>query len=76
MLERTTEREVTGSWRNRGHRGNWIHEQRNRGKMTKEPDKTTIETPTPSPRKIIIALLPRWKNPTETQNKTSPSGAN
>jgi hypothetical protein len=43
--------------------------------MTKEPDKTTIETPTPSPRKVIIALLPRWQNPKDTEKKTSPSGA-
>jgi hypothetical protein len=40
-----------------------------------EPDKTNIETPMPSPRKIIIALIPRWKKPTEAEKKTSPSGA-
>jgi hypothetical protein len=43
--------------------------------MTKEPDKTNIETPKRSPRKVIIALIPRWKKPTETVKKTSPSGA-
>jgi hypothetical protein len=40
-----------------------------------EADKTNIETPKPSPRKVIIALIPRWKKPTETEKKTSPSGA-
>ena len=44
-------------------------------RMTKEPDKTKIQTPKPSPRKVIIALIPRWKKPTETEKKTSPSGA-
>jgi hypothetical protein len=41
-----------------------------------EPDKTNIETPMPGPRKVIIALIPRWKKPTETEKKTSPSGPN
>jgi len=44
--------------------------------MTKERDKTNIETPKPGPMKIIIALMPRWKKATETENKTSPGGAN
>jgi hypothetical protein len=35
--------------------------------MTKEPDKTNIETPTPRPRKIIIAMMPRWKKPIEVR---------
>jgi len=43
--------------------------------MTKEPDKTKIQTPKPSPRKFIIALIPLWKKPTETDKKFSPSGA-
>jgi hypothetical protein len=44
--------------------------------MTNEPDKTNIETPKPSPRNVIIAFMPRWKNPKETEKKTSPSGTN
>jgi hypothetical protein len=28
-----------------------------------------------SPRKGIIALMPHWKKPTETEKKLSPSGA-
>jgi hypothetical protein len=43
--------------------------------MTKEPDKTSIETPKLGPRKVIIALLPRWKKSKETGKKTPPSGA-
>jgi len=43
--------------------------------MTKEPDKTKTQTPKSSPRKVIIALIPRWKKPTEREKKTSPSGA-
>jgi hypothetical protein len=43
--------------------------------MTKEPDKTKIQTPKPSPRKFIVALIPRWKKRTETDKKFSPSGA-
>jgi hypothetical protein len=43
--------------------------------MTKEPDKKNVETPNPSPRKVIIALLPRWKKSKETEKKTPPSGA-
>ena len=34
--------------------------------MTKEPAKTNPEPPKPSPRKVIIALLPRWKKPSGT----------
>ena len=40
-----------------------------------EPVKMNIETPKVSPRKVIIALIPRWKKPTETEKKTSPNGA-
>jgi hypothetical protein len=40
-----------------------------------EADKTNIEAPKPSPRKVIIVLIPRWKKPTETEKKTSPNVA-
>jgi len=38
---------------------------------TTEPSKTNTEEPKPSPRKLIIATLPRLKKPTE-QKKPSP----
>jgi 5-methylcytosine-specific restriction endonuclease McrA len=31
--------------------------------MTKEPSKTNPEPGKPSPKKIVIALLPRWNKP-------------
>jgi hypothetical protein len=53
----------------------WTTSKRQK-EMTSEPDKTSIEPPQPSARKVIIALMPRWKKPAETEKKTSPRGAN
>jgi len=37
--------------------------------MTKEPSKTNPEPGKPSPRKIVIALLPRWKKPVDERRR-------
>jgi hypothetical protein len=58
---------------------NWAkkisHKKSGEKTMAKEPAKTDPILPKPSTRKVIIALMARWKKPTETENKTSPSGA-
>jgi len=57
-------------------RGNWpLIKKSGEKTMIKELAKSNPEPPKPSPRKVIIALLPLWKNPKETEKKTSPNGA-